>query len=266
LRHRHACCCCTGTQTAIPGFVASWSILQVTSPRHGIGKKDGTINGGRPSCGEGESWPHGRWSWRGMCVAGAVELNKGRNLVSMNRPQLDEEDGVADGAPLLSGSNLWQIHNRYQGMAKVLSDEFQQLRRAAGDDGRRCWTRMALKILRVFLPWPRNVFSRSPTDCRKGTRVVCRIEGIYRQDPLLYGPAHLNKMKFQRSPQSPSGKWQRGCSIHVRRWSGCCASIQAASSGQFPNASTLAREIEVATKTFTATSSSCATARPAGGI
>ena len=43
---------------------------------------------------------------------------------------------------------------------------------------------------------------------------------------------------------------QNAVSIPVRLWSGCCAFIRPLQSGKFPNASTLAREIEVATKTI----------------
>ena len=128
-------------------------------------EKDGTMTEGNQVRG-GESWPHGTvvLAWDGA-IAGAVELNKNRNLVIHEfAHQLDEEDGIADGAPLLSGSNLWQIHHRYQTWARVLSDEFHQLRRAAEDGRETAWTRMAPRIPRSFSPWPRNVFSRSPVN------------------------------------------------------------------------------------------------------
>jgi proteasome accessory factor B len=60
----------------------------------------------------------------------------------------------------------------------------------------------------------------------------------------------LNKMKFQRKSQSPSGKMAAGM-LHSRPPLERMLRIhQALQSGQFPNASTLAREIEVATKTI----------------
>ena len=57
----------------------------------------------------GESWPHGAvvLAWDGA-IAGAVEPNKKNNLVIHEfAHQLDQEDGIADGAPLLGGTDLF---------------------------------------------------------------------------------------------------------------------------------------------------------------
>jgi len=101
--------------------------------KRGTGKKTGRLPK-ESRRGEGNPGRMGRWFWLGMEQSPARwELNKNRNLVIHEfAHQLDEEDGIADGAPLLSGSiNLWQIHHRYQAWAKVLSAEFHQLRCAA---------------------------------------------------------------------------------------------------------------------------------------
>src|SRR5208337_3525919 len=60
----------------------------------------------------------------------------------------------------------------------------------------------------------------------------------------------LNKMQFQRKPKSPPGMLDAGA-LHSRPPLERMLRIHPAlSSGRFPNASTLAREIEVATKTI----------------
>ena len=71
-------------------------------------EKDGrTITEGEQARG-GESWPHGSvvLAWDGA-IAGALELDRNRNLVLHEfAHQLDQEDGRADGAPLLERVNL----------------------------------------------------------------------------------------------------------------------------------------------------------------
>jgi hypothetical protein len=158
-------------------------------------EKDGTIIEGNQVRG-GESWPHGTvvLAWD-EAFAGAVELNKGRNLVLHEfAHQLDGEDGVTDGAPLLSGSNLWQIHNRYQAWAGVLSDEFQQLRRAA-EAGRET-------VLDVYGAQNPAEFFAVATECffekpdrlkERHPALYAELQEFYRQDPLLYAPAHPEK-------------------------------------------------------------------------
>ncbi len=158
-------------------------------------EKDGTIIEGNQVRG-GESWPHGTvvLAWDGA-FAGAVELNKNRNLVLHEfAHQLDEEDGIADGAPLLSGSNLWQIHHRYQAWARVLSDEFQQLRRAA-EEGRETVldtygaqnpAEFFAVVTECFFEKPGRLKERHPA-------LYAELQEFYRQDPLLYAPACLGK-------------------------------------------------------------------------
>jgi len=154
-------------------------------------EKDGTITEENQARG-GESWPHGTvvLAWDGA-FAGAVELNKGRNLVLHEfAHQLDEEDGVADGAPLLSGSNLWQVRHRYQTWAKVLSEEFQQLRRAAEDGQETVLDTYGAKNPAEFFAVATETFFEKPGRLQeRHPALYAQLKEFYRQDPLLHAPA-----------------------------------------------------------------------------
>jgi Mlc titration factor MtfA (ptsG expression regulator) len=140
----------------------------------------------------GESWPHGAvvLAWDDA-FAGAVELNKGRNLVLHEfAHQLDEEDGAADGAPLLTGSaNLWQVHHRYQTWARVLSEEFQQLRRAAADGQETVLDTYGAKNPAEFFAVATETFFEKPGRLQeRHPALYDQLKEFYRQDPLLYEP------------------------------------------------------------------------------
>jgi len=162
-------------------------------------EKDGrTITEGDQLRG-GESWPHGTvvLAWDGA-IAGAVELNKNRNLVIHEfAHQLDEEDGVADGAPLLSGSNLWQIHHRYQAWAKVLSAEFHQLRLAAEDGRETVLDTYGAQNPAEFFAVATECFFEKPGQLKeRHPALYAELKEFYRQDPLLYAPASPEKNEY----------------------------------------------------------------------
>jgi hypothetical protein len=155
-------------------------------------EKDGrTITEGEQARG-GESWPHGAvvLAWDGA-VAGAVELDKSRNLVIHEfAHQLDQEDGIVDGAPLLDGSSWSQTRHRYQTWAKVLSAEFQQLCRAA-EDGRETIldTYGAQNPAEFFAVATESFFERPAKLKERHPELYAELKEFYRQDPLLYTPA-----------------------------------------------------------------------------
>ncbi|MGA2242554.1 MAG: M90 family metallopeptidase [Verrucomicrobiota bacterium] len=162
-------------------------------------EKDGTITEGEQARG-GESWPHGTvvLAWDGA-IAGAVELSKGRNLVLHEfAHQLDEEDGIADGAPLLSGStNLWQIHHRYQTWAKVLSAEFHQLRRAAEDGRETVLDTYGAQNPAEFFAVATECFFEKPGQLKeRHPALYAELKEFYRQDPMLYAPASPEKNEY----------------------------------------------------------------------
>jgi MtfA peptidase len=139
----------------------------------------------------GESWAHGTvvLAWDGA-FAGAVELDKQRNLVLHEfAHQLDEEDGRADGAPLLSGSNLRQIHHRYQTWARVLNAEFQQLRRAAEDGRETVLDTYGAQNPAEFFAVATECFFEKPGRLReRHPALYAELKEFYKQDPLLYTP------------------------------------------------------------------------------
>jgi MtfA peptidase len=144
----------------------------------------------------GESWRHGTvvLAWDGA-FAGAVELNKDRNLVLHEfAHQLDEEDGVADGAPLLSGSSLWQMRHRYQTWAKVLSGEFQRLRRAAEIGEETVLDTYGAQNPAEFFAVATECFFEKPGRLQEQhPALYAQLKEFYRQDPLLYAAADPKK-------------------------------------------------------------------------
>jgi hypothetical protein len=77
----------------------------------------------------GESWQQGAvvLAWD-SAVAGAANPADGDNLVFHEfAHQLDQEDGVADGVPLLSGGSLRHRRGRYAAWVRILGEEYEQL-------------------------------------------------------------------------------------------------------------------------------------------
>jgi len=134
-------------------------------------------------------------AWDGV-FAGAVELNKDRNLVLHEfAHQLDEEDGRSDGAPmLLNGSSLRQIHHRYQTWARVLNAEFQQLRRAAEAGRETVLDTYGAQNPAEFFAVATECFFEKPARLReRHPALYAELKEFYQQDPLLYAaPDPLN--------------------------------------------------------------------------
>ena len=140
----------------------------------------------------GESWHHGAvvLAWDGA-FAGAVESDKDRNLVLHEfAHQLDEEDGVADGAPLLEGATFSGTLRRYRAWARVLSKEFQMLRRAAeaGQEtvldtyGAQNPAEFFAVATECFFERPKRLQERHPA-------LYAELKEFYRQDPIRYETA-----------------------------------------------------------------------------
>ena len=144
----------------------------------------------------GESWAHGTvvLAWDGV-FAGAVELNKDRNLVLHEfAHQLDEEDGRADGAPWLSGSNLRQINHRYQTWARVLNAEFQQLRHAAASGRETVLDTYGAKNPAEFFAVATECFFEKPARLQdRHPALYAELKEFYQQDPLLYAASEPSR-------------------------------------------------------------------------
>jgi len=147
----------------------------------------------------GESWPHGTvvLAWDGA-IAGALELDRNRNLVLHEfAHQLDQEDGIVDGAPLLEGATFSQMRHCYQMWARVLSAEFQQLRRAA-EDGRETvlYTYGAQNPAEFFAVATECFFEKPGQLKEQHPALYAELKEFYRQDPLLYVPASPEKNEY----------------------------------------------------------------------
>jgi Mlc titration factor MtfA (ptsG expression regulator) len=147
----------------------------------------------------GESWPHGSvvLAWDGA-IAGALELDKSRNLVIHEfAHQLDEEDGRADGAPLLEAATVSQMRHRYQTWARVLSAEFQQLRRAAEYGGETVLDTYGAQNPAEFFAVATESFFEKPGQLKElHPELYAELKEFYHQDPLLYAPADPGKNEY----------------------------------------------------------------------
>jgi Mlc titration factor MtfA (ptsG expression regulator) len=128
----------------------------------------------------GESWARDVLvlAWDSV-LSGAADMHDGQNLVLHEfAHQLDQEDGVADGAPMLPRRSM------YVAWARVLGDEYEQLVRE---------TRLEQKSLmdhygatnpaeffavatETFFEMPRQLRSRHP-------KLYQQLAEFYRQDP-----------------------------------------------------------------------------------
>ncbi len=157
-----------------------------------------TITEGEQARG-GESWPHGAvvLAWDGA-IAGALELSRNRNVVLHEfAHQLDEEDGRADGAPLLEGASFSQMRHRYQTWARVLSAEFQQLRRAAEDGRETVLDTYGAQNPAEFFAVATESFFENPGQLKKRhPELYAELKEFYHQDPLLYAPAGTERNEY----------------------------------------------------------------------
>jgi Mlc titration factor MtfA (ptsG expression regulator) len=127
---------------------------------------------------QGEAWADGVvvLSWDDV-RAGASDARDGHNVVLHEfAHQLDQEDGVADGAPVLGR------RSRYVAWARVLGAEYERLRRATGRES----------VLDGYGATDPAEFFAVATECFFETPVALRrkhpelyeeLKGYYRQDP-----------------------------------------------------------------------------------
>jgi hypothetical protein len=128
---------------------------------------------------EGESWQQGYvvLSWDGV-RAGAMNSDDGWNLVFHEfAHQLDQEDGAADGAPVLTGG--------YAVWARVLGEEYQRLQQGQtsllDDYGATNPAEFFAVATEAFFEKPRAMKDRHP-------ELYKELSGFYQQDPILYVP------------------------------------------------------------------------------
>ena len=131
----------------------------------------------------GESWVRGCvvLSWDDV-QSGAADAADGHNVVMHEfAHQLDQEDGVSDGAPIL------ERRSRYVAWARVLGDEFEKLQEAT-ERGRRTDidaygatnpAEFFAVITEAFFERPRSLHKKHP-------ELYDELKMFYKQDPLTF--------------------------------------------------------------------------------
>jgi len=147
----------------------------------------------------GESWHTGAVviSWNHV-LHRPGDPQEGRNVVLHEfAHQLDQEDGMVDGAPLLEGATFSQMRHRYQTWARVLSAEFQQLRRAAEDGRETVLDTYGAQNPAEFFAVATECFFEKPGQLKEQhPALYAELKEFYRQDPLLYAPASPEKNEY----------------------------------------------------------------------
>src|SRR5881398_52070 len=133
----------------------------------------------------GESWGDGVVviSWDDT-LNGARDPGDGVNVVLHEfAHQLDDEDGSADGAPVLSGGAL-------RAWGRVLSDEFERLRQDAAADRPSALDPYGASNKAEFFAVATETFFEKPVQLeREHPELYEQLKRFYRQDPARRAPA-----------------------------------------------------------------------------
>lgn len=135
----------------------------------------------------GESWPTGTIVLAWSAVAkGALDFDDGHNVVLHEfAHQLDQEDGRADGVPLLAREEPLAIRqNRYDIWAQVLSAEYTQLRQAP--DNHLLDSYGATEPAEFFAVATETFFERPQELSDEHPALYEELRRFYRQDPARW--------------------------------------------------------------------------------
>jgi Mlc titration factor MtfA (ptsG expression regulator) len=128
----------------------------------------------------GEAWTGGVvvLSWDNV-QAGASDINDGQNVALHEfAHQLDQEDGVADGAPILDHGS------HYVAWARVLGAEYEQLRHSSRKGKKSVLDRYGATNPAEFFAVATECFFEKPIQMkRKHPELYDELKGYYRQDP-----------------------------------------------------------------------------------
>ena len=134
----------------------------------------------------GEAWKEGVvvLSWDDV-RRGASDLHDGHNVVLHEfAHQLDQQDGSADGAPIL------EHHSQYVTWARVLSDEYDQLRRDTEKGRRDVLDEYGATNPAEFFAVATECFFEKPAQLQKRhPELYSELKRFYRQDPASLLPA-----------------------------------------------------------------------------
>ena len=131
-------------------------------------------------CRLGEAWKDGVvvLSWDDVCC-GAADIHDGHNVVLHEfAHQLDQEDGAADGAPILDH------RSRYVTWARVLGAEFEQLRRDSERGRSTVLDEYGATNPAEFFAVATECFFETPAPMKqKHPALYEALKGYYHQDP-----------------------------------------------------------------------------------
>jgi MtfA peptidase len=158
-------------------------------PHAYVAKSVESIGGGIVLEGEtarlGEAWKEGVvvLSWDDV-RRGASDLHDGHNVVLHEfAHQLDQQDGTADGAPIL------EHRSQYVTWARVLSDEYDQLRRDTEQGRRDVLDEYGATNPAEFFAVATECFFEKPSQLRrKHPQLYEELKAYYRQDPAELVP------------------------------------------------------------------------------
>ena len=122
-------------------------------------------------------------SWHDV-VHGAACVRDGQNLVLHEfAHQLDQEDGSADGAPIL------EERSHYLAWARVLSEEYEDLQEAAEKRRKTVLDKYGATNPAEFFAVATECFFEKPRQLsRKHPELYEELKRYYRQDPLEFKP------------------------------------------------------------------------------
>lgn len=135
---------------------------------------------------EGEEGRLGEASLAGVVVlswddvrAGASDIHDGQNVVLHEfAHQLDQEDGAADGAPIL------EHRSQYVAWARVLGEEYEQLRQAASEQRESVLDQYGATKPAEFFAVATECFFEKPIQLkRKHPELYEELKVYYQQDP-----------------------------------------------------------------------------------
>jgi Mlc titration factor MtfA (ptsG expression regulator) len=137
----------------------------------------------------GESWQHGAvvLAWD-SALHGAIDKTDGHNVVLHEfAHQLDQEDGHADGAPILTRNLLRGRAGRYGSWGRVLGDEFERLQREVSKGGRTVMDSYGATNPAEFFAVATECFFEKPREMVKNhPQLYDELKTFYRQDPAKW--------------------------------------------------------------------------------
>ncbi len=161
----------------------------------------------------GESWRHGAivLSWDSV-RAGAANAFDGHNVVFHEFAHaLDQEDGRADGAPILGwGMGLMERVGAYRSWARVLAEEYAQLRRRSEKGRKTVLDAYGGSHPAEFFAVATECFFEKPRQLlRKHPQLYAEMQRFYRQDPAAWfgeppGSANQRGSANRSQPVAPA--------------------------------------------------------------